>query len=95
VAIVMLADACESACRAMEEPNSSRIETLVHDLAMKRLLDGQFDESDLTMRELELIERSLVKSLLGLYHGRIAYPTDKPAPARPASLPQPSAARTA
>ncbi len=78
VAIVMLADCCESACRAMEDPNASRIETLVHDMAMKRLLDGQFDESDLTMRELELIERSLVKSLLGLYHGRIAYPNDKP-----------------
>jgi len=78
VAICMLADACESACRAMDDPNANRIETLVHDLAMKRLLDGQFDESELTMRELELIERSLVKSLLGLYHGRIAYPTDKP-----------------
>lgn len=77
-AILMLADACESACRAMDDPNASRIETLVHDMAMKRLLDGQFDESDLTMRELELIERSLVKSLLGLYHGRIAYPSDKP-----------------
>ena len=79
VAIVMLADACESACRSMDEPNSARIETLVHELAMKRLLDGQFDQSELTMRELELIERSLVKSLLGLYHGRIAYPSDKPA----------------
>jgi putative nucleotidyltransferase with HDIG domain len=77
VAIVMLADCCESACRAMEEPNANRIETLVHEMAMKRLLDGQFDESDLTMRELELIERSLVKSLLGLYHGRIQYPSDK------------------
>ena len=76
-AICMLADACESACRAMQEPNPARIEQLVHDLAMKRLLDGQFDESELTMRELELIERSLVKSLLGLYHGRIAYPSDK------------------
>ena len=95
-AIVMLADACESACRAMEEPNSNRIETLVHDLAMKRLLDGQFDESELTMRELELIERSLVKSLLGLYHGRIAYPTDnpiQPLQQQPASLPP--AAKTA
>ena len=77
-AICMLADCCESACRAMQEPNPARVEQLVHDLAMKRLLDGQFDESDLTMRELELIERSLVKSLLGLYHGRIAYPNDKP-----------------
>ncbi len=76
VAVVMLADCCESACRGMDEPNASRIETLVHELAMKRLLDGQFDESELTMRELELIERSLVKSLLGLYHGRIQYPTE-------------------
>lgn len=93
-AIVMLADACESACRSMEEPNANRIETLVHDLAMKRLLDGQFDESELTMRDLELIERSLVKSLLGLYHGRIAYPSDKP---EPATQPQivPSTAKTA
>lgn len=85
-AICMLADCCESACRAMQEPSPARIETLVHDLAMKRLLDGQFDESELTMRELELVERSLVKSLLGLYHGRIAYPSD----VKPASQTQPA-----
>ncbi len=97
VAIVMLADACESACRAMEDPNANRIETLVHDLAMKRLLDGQFDESELTMRELELIERSLVKSLLGLYHGRIAYPSDNKAkePATLSAAQDPPAAKTA
>jgi putative nucleotidyltransferase with HDIG domain len=75
VAIVMIADAVESACRAMTEPTASRVETLVHDLALKRLLDGQFDECDLTMKELDLIERSMVKTLLGIYHGRIAYPS--------------------
>jgi len=75
IAILMLADAVESACRAMPEPTASRIETLVHEIAMRRLTDGQFDESDLTMRELELIERSLTKTLLGIYHGRIAYPS--------------------
>ncbi len=93
-AIVMLADACESATRAMDEPNSNRIETLVHEMAMKRLLDGQFDESELTMRELELIERSLVKSLLGLYHGRIQYPADIRGPltqSQPFPTPQQSA----
>jgi putative nucleotidyltransferase with HDIG domain len=74
-AIVMLCDAVESACRAMPEPTANRVETLVHDLALKRLLDGQFDECDLTMRELEMIERSLAKTLLGIYHGRIAYPS--------------------
>jgi putative nucleotidyltransferase with HDIG domain len=75
VGILMLCDAVESACRAMVDPSASRIETVVHEIALKRLLDGQFDECDLTMRELELIERSLVKTLLGIYHGRIAYPS--------------------
>jgi len=75
VAIVMLADAVESAARSMIEPTGGRVETLVHELSMKRLLDGQFDECDLTMRELELIERSMMKTLLSIYHGRIAYPS--------------------
>ena len=75
VAIVMIADASESACRAMPEPTASRVEALVHDLTMKRLLDGQFDECDLTMRDLERIERSIMKALLGIYHGRIQYPS--------------------
>jgi membrane-associated HD superfamily phosphohydrolase len=75
IAIVMLADCCESAARAMAEPTATRIESLVNDMAMRRLLDGQFDECDLTMRDLELVKRSLIKSLLGIYHGRIAYPS--------------------
>ena len=75
VAIVMIADACESASRAMPEPTASRVETLIHDIVMKRLLDGQFDECELTMRDLDRIERSIMKTLLGIYHGRIQYPS--------------------
>jgi putative nucleotidyltransferase with HDIG domain len=75
IAILMLADAVEGATRAMREPTASRIETLVHEIALRRLHDGQFDECDLTMKDLERIERSLVKTLLGVYHGRIAYPS--------------------
>jgi membrane-associated HD superfamily phosphohydrolase len=75
VAIVMIADAAESACRAMPEPTAGRVEGLLHDLTMRRLLDGQFDECDITMRELEIIERSIMKSLLAIYHGRIQYPS--------------------
>jgi hypothetical protein len=74
-AIVMICDAVESACRSMAEPTSSRLETMVHKLAMDRLHDGQLDECDLTMRDLETIERTLSKTLLGIYHGRIAYPS--------------------
>ena len=75
-AILMIADAAESATRAMPEPNPQRIEALVEDLIGKRLLDGQFDECDLTMRDLETIRRACVKILLGIYHGRIAYPSN-------------------
>lgn len=73
-AIVMLADAVEGATRAMQEPTPNRIETVVHNMAMKRLQDGQFDRCDLTMRELHLLVESLVKSLCAMYHGRITYP---------------------
>jgi len=74
-AVVMIADAVESATRAMVEPHASRIEALVHELIMTRLLDGQFDEADVTFQELSLIEKSLVKTLLSVYHGRLAYPS--------------------
>jgi membrane-associated HD superfamily phosphohydrolase len=90
-AILMLCDCVESACRAMSEPSASRIENVVHELAMRRLTDGQFDECDLTMRELELVERSLVKTLLGIYHGRIAYPSTQQQTG-PSALPVPGSA---
>lgn len=73
-AIVMLADACESATRSMTELTPPRIESLVHTIAMKRLQDGQFDDCDLTLREMSKIESVLAKSLAGHHHGRIAYP---------------------
>jgi membrane-associated HD superfamily phosphohydrolase len=47
---------------------------MVHDLLMKRLLDGQFEESGLTLTELRQIEESLTKSLIALFHARIKYP---------------------
>ena len=73
-AIVMLADAVESACRTLTDPTPTKVETLVHTIAMKRLQDGQFDECDLTLRELSRIEDALSKALAAHHHGRIAYP---------------------
>jgi hypothetical protein len=73
-AILMLCDAVESATRAMPEPTPSRIETLVHKLATKRLMDGQFDECDLTLSDLHTIESSLTKGLISMHHARVAYP---------------------
>ncbi|MGP1311088.1 MAG: HDIG domain-containing metalloprotein, partial [Phycisphaerales bacterium] len=73
-AILMLCDAVESATRALAEPTPSRIESVVRTISLKRLMDGQFDESDLTLRELQVIEDAVIKSLNSIYHGRIAYP---------------------
>ncbi|MCC5830176.1 MAG: HDIG domain-containing protein [Phycisphaeraceae bacterium] len=73
-AIMMLCDAIESASRTLSDPAPSRLETLVHSIAQKRLADGQFDECNLTLKELHAIEQAIHKSLCAIYHGRIAYP---------------------
>jgi hypothetical protein len=73
-AIVMIADAVESATRTLSEPTPSRIDALVHAIARKRLEDGQFDECGLTLRDLHVIIESVSKSVTAIYHGRIAYP---------------------
>jgi putative nucleotidyltransferase with HDIG domain len=75
VGILMLADCVESASRAMVDPTPARLENLVHELLMRRLLDGQFDDCDLTMRDLDQVEKTLVKTLLSIYHGRLSYPS--------------------
>ena len=72
--VMMLADAVESASRSLVDPTPARIESLVKEIAMKRLLDGQLDASGLTLTELHLIQHSLVKSLTAVYHGRVKYP---------------------
>jgi membrane-associated HD superfamily phosphohydrolase len=83
-AIVMLADSIESAVRSLSEATPTKIEAVVHNMAMKRLQDGQFDECDLTLRELSRIEASMSKTLAAHYHGRIAYPKPPEMPAEEA-----------
>ena len=70
----MISDAVESASRTLSEPTPARIEGLVRELLEKRLDDGQFDECGLTLREIGEIRESLIKSLIGIYHGRVKYP---------------------
>lgn len=77
--ILMVADAVESASRTLSEPTPGRIEGLVRDLIEKRLRDGQFDECGLTLREIGEIRESLIKSLIGIYHGRVKYPEQRTA----------------
>ena len=79
-AIVMLADASEGAVRSLSDVTLAKVEVVVHNMAMRRLQDGQFDECDLTLRELSAIEAGMSKALAAHHHGRIAYPTPADAP---------------
>ena len=74
VAILMIADAVESASRVMPDPNPGRIEALVRDISRRRLLDHQFDDCDLTFSELAKIEDAIIARLNSIYHTRVKYP---------------------
>jgi hypothetical protein len=80
-AVLMLCDGVEGAVRALHEPTVSRIEGVVHQIVTDRLSDGQFDDCDITLKEIRLVEESLVKRLCSIYHGRVAYPKARKPPA--------------
>jgi hypothetical protein len=81
--ILMLSDMVEAIAKTETEPNPSRFRTMVHDQILKRLLDGQLDESDLTLNDLRVIEDSFVRTLTTMYHGRIRYPGQEATRAAP------------
>jgi hypothetical protein len=73
-AILMIADACESAARAVGEPTPAKVESLVREIATRRLRDGQFDDCELTLKELATIADSISRSLTSMHHARVQYP---------------------
>ncbi|MGE5509183.1 MAG: HD family phosphohydrolase [Chitinophagales bacterium] len=73
-AIVMLADSVEAAVRALQRPTPGRIEGLVRKLLKDRLVDGQLDESNLTLKDLDRIAEAFVRVLSGMFHTRVEYP---------------------
>jgi hypothetical protein len=73
-ALLMLADASESAVRAMTEPTPEKIENVVTNIINSRLKDGQLEESPLTFSDLAKIKRSFCTTLVALHHKRIRYP---------------------
>ncbi len=73
-AIVMLADASESAVRSMDSISPSGIERLVHNIVEQRLKDGQLDECRMNITDIRQVEKSLVRSLTAIAHPRIRYP---------------------
>ncbi len=77
VAIVLLADSVEGAVRAMDEPTPARIEEVVKKIINNKFIDGQLDECDLTLREIEIISATFTRILSAMYHSRVKYPEKK------------------
>lgn len=73
-AIVGIADSVEAAVRSMQQTTPEKIEELVIRIINDRIQDNQFDECDLTLKELHLVKCSLCESLNGIFHSRIEYP---------------------
>ncbi len=73
-AIILLADAVESATRSLGDPSPARVEALVQEICRRRLLDSQLDESGLTFTDLNLISRSFARTLIAVFHPRVQYP---------------------
>ncbi len=73
-ALIMLADGVEASVRSLAARDEPAIRAMVTRIIEERTADGQFDECDLTMRDIERIREAFVQQLLGMYHTRIAYP---------------------
>lgn len=72
--IVMISDSVEAISRSLRDPTPSRLENIVHEVVIDKLMDGQLDESDLTLSDLKKMEQSLYRVLVGIFHSRIKYP---------------------
>ena len=89
-AIVMLADGTEASVRSLAEKKPETIRAMVERIVGDRLSEGQLDECDLTLRDIQRIKDAFCELLLGVYHERIPYPEDRiaripPAPDKAAS----------
>ncbi|MBK8945494.1 MAG: HDIG domain-containing protein [Ignavibacteriae bacterium] len=73
-ALLMLADACESAVRAMTEPTPEKIENIISNIFSSRLKEEQLEDSPLTFSDLTKIRKSFYSTLVALHHKRIRYP---------------------
>jgi hypothetical protein len=73
-ALVMIADAVEASTRAMPEPTKAKLQAQVQKMINLIFSEGQLDECDLTLKDLNLIAGSFLHTLEGIYHARPEYP---------------------
>ncbi|MCM8779955.1 MAG: HDIG domain-containing protein [Candidatus Omnitrophica bacterium] len=73
-AIVLLADSVEAASRSLKDTNSAKIEETVRKIINNKFIDGQLDDCELTLRDLETISSTFIRILGSVYHARVNYP---------------------
>ncbi len=73
-AVINIADSVEAAVRSMSSPTPEEIKKLVNNIINDRLQDGQFDECDLTLKQIQKVKHTLCETLNGIFHSRIEYP---------------------
>ncbi len=74
-AILMMADSVEAATRSLPEKNAENISVLVNKIIQDQMTNGQFDEADITIKDINRIKKSFIKKLISMHHLRIEYPT--------------------
>ncbi|GAG16283.1 unnamed protein product, partial [marine sediment metagenome] len=74
--IILLADSLEAATRSLTNPTATRIKTLVKEIVQRNLENGQLEECDLTLKDLEKIGDSFSRILTGMFHSRVEYPDE-------------------
>ncbi|CAM4326276.1 HDIG domain-containing protein [Paenibacillus phoenicis] len=75
-AVVGIADSVEAAVRSLRKPTVEQVESMIEKIIKSRLDDHQFNECDLTMRELDIIAQTLKETVMGIFHSRIEYPEE-------------------
>ncbi len=73
-ALIMIADSSEAATRTLPDRSPEKVEAFVRTLIEERLDLGQFENCNITMRELTIVKSTIVNQLTGVYHSRVAYP---------------------
>ena len=73
-AILMMADSVEAASKSLKEPTSAKINDFVESIVDMHMEQGQFDNANITFKEIGQIKKVLKKKLTNMYHLRVAYP---------------------
>ena len=72
--LVMIGDVIEASSRTLSNPTPARIRSLVRERIERIYMDGQLDECELTLRNLNTIAETFTKILTGIFHHRVDYP---------------------